>query len=224
MNQTMNHREALSAIQRELSGVEWTTDTLEAIAEVMRQAGYSIEEPDTEVCFTLPGRYRMRDGNEAVVTGTSLRPDWPLQGYEVGDEDTPMDWKTNGQFSALECVIRGWDLVEYLGQGAQPGSVISGTLRRQDIIPEFAEWVRILNPAAYTQLVSKTFSMPPAYVQDEGDTSAWWDSEEAIEFLNELMDAMDEVAPEGHYFGTHPGDGSDFGFWPTEESCDWNHS
>ena len=42
--------------------------------------------------------------------------------------------------------------------------------------------------------------------------------EETIEekemVLNEkIWEFMNEIAPKGYYFGSHPGDGSDFGFW-----------
>jgi hypothetical protein len=54
---------------------------------------------------------------------------------------------------------------------------------------------------------------------EEGDSAAWWDSEDAQELLHDLTDDLNHHAPVNFYFGTHPGDGSDFGFWeyPEEE-------
>ena len=39
----MNDHEAMLAIQRELSGEEWSSDTLDAIGNIMIRAGYHIE-------------------------------------------------------------------------------------------------------------------------------------------------------------------------------------
>ena len=48
------------------------------------------------------------------------------------------------------------------------------------------------------------------------DDHPFWESEEAVDILDDLFDVMNGYAPEGYYFGAHPGDGSDFGFWPIE--------
>jgi len=47
------------------------------------------------------------------------------------------------------------------------------------------------------------------------------DSEDRMYILNEYAwDHMNDIAPEGTYFGAHPGDGSDFGFWSYDDDDD----
>lgn len=72
--------------------------------------------------------------------------------------------------------------------------------------------LRDIAPAHYEQLMVQPFPIPPAYAMEDDD-SEWWDTMEAIDFLNELYDLLNEHAPDGCYFGAHEGDGSDFGFW-----------
>ena len=97
------------------------------------------------------------------------------------------------------------------------GTVSHGTMRPQDLIPAFLDCLAEVWPEAYEGYMVAAFGPIPAYVQDEGDDSEWWDSEDAHYLLDGLFDALNEAAPEGYYFGAHPGDGSDYGFWACEE-------
>ncbi len=81
------------------------------------------------------------------------------------------------------------------------GSVISGTLRPQDLGPAFVETLREIDPES--EILRET---------DGFD----WGRDDAPEMLADLVDALNEYAPDGAYFGAHPGDGSDFGFWELE--------
>lgn len=109
------------------------------------------------------------------------------------------------------------DTDELLSSLRETGSIIHGTHRAQDLIPAFLTALSVHDPAAYAQLVANGGTVP-AYVQDEGDDSEWWDSEDCAWLLEQLFDSLDDAAPEGYYFGAHPGDGSDFGFWEIEDN------
>lgn len=100
------------------------------------------------------------------------------------------------------------------------GSVSWGTMRSQDLLPAFSDALRGLDPKAYQKLsapdsdsdLAAWLSTPLA-----ADNDPWWDSEACSFIMEDLFDALDECAPEGHYFGAHPSDGAHFGFWPVEE-------
>lgn len=74
------------------------------------------------------------------------------------------------------------------------GTISSGTLRTEDLIEKFNQVLRALNPRRHASLA---MNRP---VDDQ-------------EYLVQIMDSLDLEAPEGMYFGTHEGDGADFGFW-----------
>jgi hypothetical protein len=92
------------------------------------------------------------------------------------------------------------------------GTLIAGTHRMCDLIPVMLEAIR--DTPEYTQL-SGTL---PSVVTDPSSTE-WdkeWNSEEVGYLYEELTEVLERYAPEGYYFGTHPGDGSDFGYWRDE--------
>lgn len=85
--------------------------------------------------------------------------------------------------------------------------VSTGTLQDEDLIEAFEDFLEENAPAIFNTAMSHRDD-----VLDQDDYS--W-------YLNEvLFDLMNCIAPVGTYFGSHPGDGACFGYWPGE---DWDN-
>ena len=92
--------------------------------------------------------------------------------------------------------------------------ISSGTHRPQDLIPAFFAVLEQVAPA----LAHRLEKPPPGALDDDEDP--FWASDDAYFLLNEdLFNWLQVVAPEGFYFGSHPGDGACFGFWEIEEDA-----
>tara|TARA_R100000306_G_C4342721_1_gene126066 strand:- start:91 stop:423 length:333 start_codon:yes stop_codon:yes gene_type:complete len=108
------------------------------------------------------------------------------------------------------------------------GTLISGTMRPQDLIPQFFRELRSKDKNAWWAILRPLLDETPKIIHSfvfhhddpfpvsPYDDDPWWVSDEASEVLSELFDALNEQAPEGWYFGAHPGDGADYGFWRHE--------
>ncbi len=85
------------------------------------------------------------------------------------------------------------------------GTVSAGTLRTEDLLKAFVSELIRLDPES-------------ASMSDMGEALAFLDGNIADEAPSELVDALqdilNELCPPFVYFGSHPGDGADFGFWP----------
>ena len=120
---------------------------------------------------------------------------------------------------------------------AKFGTVSHATLRTEDLLESFAselEWQvrrngdflsRPENFAMRDRLNNLVGLAQDAWAED-GQTLQ--DENAAAEMINGLQDALNEFAAPYAYFGAHPGDGSDFGYWPdidgVRESVDFMSS
>jgi len=102
---------------------------------------------------------------------------------------------------------------------ASPGSVSHGTMRDEDLIPAFMSVLDHCWPvkakalrASHRNIFRWLAAGAPSYSYK---SKAGQNFDLSLsDFVNEsLFNALDQCAPRGHYFGAHPGDGSDYGFW-----------
>ena len=118
------------------------------------------------------------------------------------------------------------------------GSVSHATMRPEDLIPAFVDCVQSIiddlqtsaprdfetceetkrEVARLTDTLADIESRIYRSDDDGGEERAdYWDSDDANYDLETLFDLLNEYAPPYCYFGAHPGDGSDYGFWPAED-------
>jgi hypothetical protein len=106
----------------------------------------------------------------------------------------------------------------------QLGSISTGTLRTEDLLPAFTYTMGELTHSPISN-TSKYPNEAMAKLWDEAikainnpdtDTNPLSDDECVArnEILSDLQDALNELCPPFVYFGTLEGDGADFGFWP----------
>jgi hypothetical protein len=86
-------------------------------------------------------------------------------------------------------------------------------MRPRDLIPAFVDELRYLAEKNKVRNGTLAFCRSLERKQDE----AYWESEEAGFDLDELFDRLQEFAPPYFYFGAHPGDGANYGFWLPED-------
>lgn len=107
-----------------------------------------------------------------------------------------------------------YDRLEELREASKAQASIShGTMRPQDVLPALLDALREYDEDAYSQCMN----LIPAHAAED-ENADWW-TEEAPDHIDALFNALNDCAPSGLYFGAHPGDGSDYGFWMSEENA-----
>jgi hypothetical protein len=93
------------------------------------------------------------------------------------------------------------------------GSISSGTMREEHLIPVFEDALDHAG-VAYERPEAVDRLMDGAELDDaDWDAVSWYVNEE-------LWGLLDDVAPEGTSFGAHEGDGADYGFWAYEDEAE----
>jgi len=93
------------------------------------------------------------------------------------------------------------------------GSVSTATMRNEDLIPCFLDVLKELDEKQYDEILGDKDYYYVIELQN-------YDSETAHFLLEELFNRLNELAPAGFYFGSHPGNGADYGFWLDEKWSD----
>lgn len=92
------------------------------------------------------------------------------------------------------------------------GTVIAGTHIPAEYIPALMGCLADLDPVQAHRMSDQYGPVLDALgSRHDADHSL---PEQAAFLSDALFDALNDVAPEGYYFGAHPDDGADFGFWP----------
>lgn len=90
------------------------------------------------------------------------------------------------------------------------GSISSGTMRTKDLLPAF---LRELERQEKLTIAHKKLAKEISARMGSDD---YYESEELDYDLGELFDALEEYCMPYFWFGAHPGDGADYGYWLSE--------
>ena len=103
------------------------------------------------------------------------------------------------------------------------GSISSATLRTEDLLEAFADALENIvrdeqSDEQYGEMMAPVNEArelldkgPDTWTEEEHEAASWLVNED-------LMEALNEHAPDLCYFGAHPGDGADFGYWVSDDA------
>ena len=107
------------------------------------------------------------------------------------------------------------------------GSISSGTMRGEDLIPEFL-WELHGLAKTHGKHVDKATRRGHLRLCREiqgriNNEHNYYSNSDATDYdLESLFDALGEYAGPYFYFGAHPGDGADYGFWLSDTFGDYD--
>lgn len=97
---------------------------------------------------------------------------------------------------------------------ANIGTVSHGTMNPDHLIPRFIAEFDRQSPR------SRADRTVVARIKRASRSKVYWESEQSMVDVDYLMDILDHYAMPYFYFGAHPGDGSDYGYWLSDDFKD----
>lgn len=103
---------------------------------------------------------------------------------------------------------------------AQHGTIIQGTLNPRALLKAFTDELEALIKDA-TEVDPLSLGVMAKLVEEARVILRTWEDGPVTEsdfayideVISDLTEALNQFAPEGHYFGSREGDGADIGFW-----------
>lgn len=95
-----------------------------------------------------------------------------------------------------------------------PGTISHGTLKLDDLLEKFANTLALHSHGKNRDLIRESLMLAAEIREPEEPHDPEWTSAHIC--LDELSSALNDLCPDGYYFGAHEGDASDFGVWPSE--------
>jgi len=177
-----------------------------------------------QVKMYLPSNYRAFDVDEEIFIQGFDAAGWTFNDYIVPRLASVMIFLTT---ECEECTVpydehdEGCDACVALKPDVPTGSISHGTHRTVDLLDAFLGFLEMQRPALYDEVLYAGGDAAQAWrlgwLHDDQDVAL----AAADEWLSEdVWSAMESIAPAGHTFGAHEGDGADFGYWPIDEDED----
>ncbi len=89
------------------------------------------------------------------------------------------------------------------------GSISSGTMREEDLVPVFLDTLEELDRDR-AEAIRTNYADALAHLESGLEPGG---QEDLAWLMHDLDDALNRAAPDGYVFGAHDSDGSLYGFW-----------
>lgn len=197
------------------SGGYRTVTTKQRINQLL-PPGFSVEQKNFDWFLRS-----WKGGSIPFVDGMKFFPDkgLPSDTEDDSDDETSVEFRPSAETMAMHRALTGRkeNPPRRHAMEAEPGSVSTGTLRAEDLLASFSSALTSLYEGAGKPIPRHIRKLLGDARRADTENEDPFNAEVVNGLIGDLMDELEHFAPDGYYFGAHPGDGADFGYWPVED-------